>query len=175
MRGAPSTSTASPGVNVLRLRPLWYGCCAARTGGKLPRRAPGRDDSSRFAVFARSGATNREFLAVLASALDRRKQVVDLHASSEIWIHEPGLDDAVASDHESRRYWQRPAVVAVETSHIVIGEQPLDFAAEPDRQIEGKRIAIVEIRQNREWYARVRLEFPGILLRLRQDGDDLRP
>ena len=53
-------------------------------------------------------------------ALQRGDQVIDLHALAEIGIDEAGLHQSVAPDHESRRDRQHPAVIALETRHVLV-------------------------------------------------------
>ena len=111
-------------------------------------------------------------LALPARAPQRGQQIIDLHPLAEIGIDEAGLHQPVPADHEGRGDRQHPAVVAVEIRQI-LRQQALDLGAEPDREIERKRIAVVEIGQHRKRRTGLGFELFGVLLHLRHDGDDL--
>ena len=52
-------------------------------------------------------------------------------------------------------------------------DQLFHFLANPDRQIYGKCVAIVQVRQDRKWRVRLGLELFGELLPVRHDRHDL--
>ena len=74
------------------------------------------------------------------------------HALAVIRIDEARLHEAVAADHEGRRDRQHPGLVAHEVRQRAAAPHHvlLQIGADPDREIERERIAVVEIGQHRE-------------------------
>src|SRR5262249_47029162 len=105
---------------------------------------------------------------------ERTTKLLDRHALSVVGINEALADTPVRSDDERRGNWHDPGVVPLVLRQVPASgcEQALHFLPDPDREIEGERIAIVDVGQYRERRLRLGFELQREFLPVRHDGDD---
>src|SRR5215218_3322788 len=94
------------------------------------------------------------------------EQIFDCHALAVIGINEACLDPTGLANHKGGWDREHPGIVPLIIWDIPAGsrDQLFHLLADPDRQIQGERVPVIQIRQDWKWRLGVGLEFFGELL-----------
>ena len=143
--------------------PLW--CCrpAAHGGG-----GDADEDAARLRLVA---------LCDLMRRLERREKILNRHAPTVVRIDEARFDPPVRAHDEGRGDRKHPGIAPLKTRYVPAGpcHELLYLCPNPERQIQGERIAVVDVGQNRKGRLGFRFELCCELLAVRHDCDDLSP